>query len=133
MSESFPYGEVKWIGDEDKRFQEEDEIMNIPEDSDVGYIFEVDLEYPNSVHNTHNDLPFCAEVKCATRDAKTSKLIPDLTNKIRYVIHYGNLQQCLKHELKLLRVHRVLQIKQSCWLKNRTLATNKLNYNNINI
>ena len=31
------------------------------EDSDKGYIFEVDAEYPKHLHNLHSDLPFLQE------------------------------------------------------------------------
>ena len=31
------------------------------EDNDKGYIFEVDVEYPKSLHNVHSELPFLAE------------------------------------------------------------------------
>ena len=36
-------------------------IKNYDEDNDKGYIFEVDVEYPKSLHNVHSDLPFLAE------------------------------------------------------------------------
>jgi len=33
--------------------------MNVALDSPTGYILEVDLEYPQHLHDTHADLPFC--------------------------------------------------------------------------
>ena len=39
----------------------EDFIKNYDEDSDKGYIFEVDAEYPKNLHDLHSKLPFLAE------------------------------------------------------------------------
>jgi len=33
--------------------------MNVALDFPKGYILEVDLEYPQDLHNAHTDLPFC--------------------------------------------------------------------------
>jgi hypothetical protein len=111
MSQPLPYGEFKWVDN-----IESINIMNISENSDIGYIFEVDLEYPKILHDVHNDLPFCAMNKCSP-NSKLPKLLTDFENKTKYVIHYRNLQQCLTHGLKLIKVHRILQFKQACWLK----------------
>ena len=35
---------------------EKDFIKNYDEDSDKGYILEVDVEYPKNLHNVHGDL-----------------------------------------------------------------------------
>ena len=45
------------------------------------------------------------------------KLVPNLRDKIKYVVHYKNLQLYLKLEMKLSRIHRILKFKQSNWLK----------------
>lgn len=113
MSEYLPYDDFKWIDN----IHQIPQVNNIAENSPIGYIFEVDLEYPSSIHNYHNDLPFCAENKIIG-STKYKKLITDLYNKTNYVIHYRVLQQCLANGLILKKVHRVLSFKQSPWLKN---------------
>ena len=102
----------------------------------MGYILEVDLEYPSTLHDYHNDLPFCAENK-KIENMKQRKLITDLNDKKNYIIHYRNLQQCLQHGLILKKIHRTLEFSQSDWLKKyidlnnhyRTLAKNSFEQN----
>ena len=45
------------------------------------------------------------------------KLVPNLHDKKKYVIHVKALKQALDHGLVLERIHRVLQFKQSAWIK----------------
>ena len=46
-----------------------------------------------------------------------NKLIPNLNNESRYVLHYRNLQLYLSLRMKLIGVYRTLKFKQSDWLK----------------
>lgn len=53
-----PRDNFQWIFN--PQFTVED-IMNLVDDAPTGYIFEVDLQYPQHLHDIHNDFPFCAE------------------------------------------------------------------------
>ena len=85
---------------------------------------EVDLEYPDNLHDLHNDYPFCPErVKCNNR---VEKLIPNLRNKTKYVIHYKNLIQCLKAGMKLKKIHRGIKFIESEWMRSYIDMNTKL-------
>ena len=78
-------------------------------------ILEVDLEYPEELHDLHNDYPLCPErVEC---EHGFKKLIPNLRDKNNYVIHYRNLIQCLSLGMKLKKIHRGIKFYESAWLK----------------
>ena len=46
-----------------------------------------------------------------------NKLVPNLGNESRYVVHYRSVQLYLSLGIKLTKVHRILKFKQSDWLK----------------
>ena len=48
---------------------------------------------------------------------KNKKLIPNLSNKSKYLIHYKNLQLHLSFGVKLTKVYKIWKFKQSDWLK----------------
>ena len=48
---------------------------------------------------------------------KTQKLVCNLRNKKKYVVHISILKQALNHGLKLKKVHRVIEFNQEAWLK----------------
>ena len=78
-------------------------------------ILEVDLQYPEKLHDLHNDYPLCPEgVKCKNN---VEKLIPNLWDKKKYVIHYKNLIQCLRLGMKLTHIHRGIKFNESEWMK----------------
>ena len=45
------------------------------------------------------------------------KVIPNLSDKVEYIIHYKNLLYCLSLRMKLVKIHRILSFKQSNWLR----------------
>ena len=86
-------------------------------------ILEVDLEYPKSLHDLHNDYPLAPEQIMVN---KTSKLIPNLGDKKKYILHYENLKQYLKSGLKLTHIHRGIKFKESPWLEKYISLNTKL-------
>ena len=82
-----------------------DFITNYDDDSDKGYILEVDVEYPKNLHDLHSDLPFLPE---KMKINKCSKLVCNLYDKKSYVVHIELLKQALNHGLILKKVHRVI-------------------------
>ena len=93
---------------------EPNEVSELATRTDKGYILEVDVSYPRELHNTHNDLPFMCE-RMAINGVE--KLVPNLRNKKKYVIHIKALDQALQHGLRLDKIHRVIEFNQSPWLK----------------
>ena len=74
----------------------EDFIKNIDEDSNKGYFFEVDVEYPKNLFNLHSDLPFLPERK---KIEKCNKLVCSIHDKENYIVHIRALKQALNHGL----------------------------------
>ena len=100
-----------------------------------GFVLEVDLEYQKELHELHNDYPLAldkieikremlSEYQLKIADlynipiGNAKKLVPDLFDEERYVIHYENLKLYLRLGLKLKKIHHVLEFSQSQWLKS---------------
>ena len=92
----------------------EDFIKNYDEESDKGYILEVDVKYPKNLHDLHSDLPFLPE---RMKIDKCSKLVCNLHDQNNYVVHMISLKQALNYGLMLKKVHKVIQFNQEAWLK----------------
>ena len=61
MSQKLPISGFKWV-EKLSRFNERF-IKTYNENSDLGYFFEVDIDYPKELFNLHKDLPFLPERK----------------------------------------------------------------------
>ena len=131
MSEYLPYGGFKWVKTTNETVNR---ILNKKDNSLHGYFLEVDLGYPEHLLEEHSDYPMAPEkIKIKTEwlspyslenankfDIKTgniNKLAPDLIPKNNYVVHYRNLKCYLSLGLILKKVHKILEFKQSAWMK----------------
>ena len=111
MSKKLPIDGFKWL---DSNKINEDFIKNYNENDKKGYILEVDIEYPKRLHELHSDLPFLSE-RMEVNMCK--KLVCNLFNKKKYVVHINTLKEALNHGLKLEKIHRVIKFNQEAWLK----------------
>ena len=113
MSEKLPTHGFKWLLDREIGKLFNNQVLQVWEK--IPCILEVDLEYPENLHDLHNDYPFCSEkVKCKNG---VEKLIPNLRDKTKYVIHYKNLIQCLRAGMKLKKIHSGIKFVESEWMK----------------
>ena len=74
----------------------------------------MDLEYPQSLWEAHNDYPLAPERR---KINKVDKLISSFHTKKNYVVHYRNLKQYLEMGMILKKVHRGIKFYQSKWMK----------------
>ena len=110
MSQKLPVNGFKWVNNEIN----EEFIKNYDENSDKGYILEADIQYPRKLHDFHSDLPFLPK---RMKIDKCKKLVCNLRNKKKYIVHMRSLKQALNHGLKLKKVHRIIEFNQEAWLK----------------
>ena len=99
----------------------------------TGYILEVDIEYPEELHDLHQDMPLAPEHIFISKDNispmmreyypfgrnhKAKKLIGTLHNKKKYHVHYILLKFYIQMGLKVTKIHRVLLFKQEPFMND---------------
>ena len=131
MSEYLPYGGFKWVKVNNESVNR---VLNKTDNSLHGYLLDVDLNYPENLHDTHNDLQMAPEKIKVTEEmlspiqveiknnydikvGEINKLTPNLYSKKNYVLHYRNIKYYLSQGLILKKVHRILEFKQSPCMK----------------
>jgi len=119
MSDYLPFGNFQWVSNPESFLENNcKQILDISNTSPIGYVFEVDLEYPEELHDYFSDLPFCPIKAKPKPTSTTEKLLLTLHNKQKYIIHYRALKQCLEHGIKVTKIHRAISFSQSDWLKS---------------
>ena len=113
MSQKLPVHSFKWMTNKEIENIFNNQIVQIWEKTPC--ILEVDLEYPEELHDLHNDYPLCPErVEC---DKGVKKLIPNLRHKNNYVVHYKTLMQYLNLGMELKKIHRGIKFIECDFLK----------------
>ena len=108
ISQPLPTGGFKWVK------VKSEEISRLAKLKSKGYLLEIEVKYRKELHDFHNDLPFmCERLKITL----VEKLVPNLFDKVRYVIHIRALDQALKLRLILEKIHRAIEFNQSDWMK----------------
>ena len=126
MSEPLPYDEIKFDND-----VELEDILNTPDDSDIGYFVEVDLKYPDSIKEKTKNFKFAPVNKKIDPEnfsdymkeilpdtyTQNKKLICDFSDKKNYLIHYRILKIYIRHGMIVDKVHEIISFKQTKWLE----------------
>ena len=89
MSQKLPVDGFKWIEEDDISKFDEKFIKNYDENSDIGYVLEIDVEYVKSLHKLHSDLPFLPE---RMKINKCTKLVNTAQDKENYVVQIRALK-----------------------------------------
>ena len=129
MSFKLPCKNFKWCDEKDLKYLEEN-ILEIPDDSDIGYIIKVkELIYPKEFHDKHNDytlFPIHKNIKNEDlspyqnklrKITKSRKLVTSLENKNGLICDYRTLKQSIQHGLKLNGIECAIKYEQKYWLK----------------
>ena len=123
---SLPVGDFRFLSYEEVSTFD---VNSVTVDSPTGYILEVDLRYPERLHDRHNAYPLAPEHlkieedmisptlqrilnETDTRHMPTTKLISNLRDKEHYVTQYRCLQFYLAHGLELVATHRIVSFTQ---------------------
>lgn len=128
MMQPLPSGNFDWVSP-DKINDVVQQILEYKIPDDQGFILEVDLDYPESLHDWHNDFPLAPEKRCIKKHElspyaqslvlkhnlssnSTTKLIASLDNKRNYILYFKNLQLYTRLGMKLTKVHKILSFSQ---------------------
>jgi len=131
MQKYLPQCNFEWVTD--TIFLTSEFILNHPDDANIGYVLEVDLDYPASLHDKHSCYPMVAHQQkieesmlsphaehlrelLNVQNLGPKKLLTTLYDKKKYIVHYTMLKLYIKHGLKLRTVHKAVKFVQSPWL-----------------
>ena len=108
------------------------ELNNWEKLKNCSCILEVDLEYPQELHDLHNEYPLAPERIKINSLSQSEKLIPNLNNKEKYVLHSENLKLYEKLGLKITKIHKGIKFHEEDFMKkyidlNTRLRTNAKN------
>ena len=117
MCKNLPYDDFRWYYGR----MDEKRVMKYSDDDDTGYILEVDLDYPKELHDLQKDYPLAPEIMSISEnmlsqvqkdihkyyygkdasDEKSNKLVLNVMDKKKYVLHISALKFYLQHGLSL--------------------------------
>ena len=130
MIRKLPYGGFEWVNNVDVNY-----VKNFDSNGEDGIFVKCDIQYPEELHDLHNEYPLAPESRVITKEElspyqvnqivihkekhndKIKKLVPNLYHKKEYVCHIKNLQYYIGKGLKITKIHNVLKFKQSNWLE----------------
>ena len=134
MTCPLPMGGFRFLTEQEVSCFDKHKILSLSDNSEEGFIFEVDLDYPQHLHGSHACYPMAPErmviddnmlselqrelkEELQVGGSQVPKLVSTVLPKRKYIVHHNTLKLYLKHGLVLRHVHKILTFKQSRWLK----------------
>ena len=133
QSEYLPAGDYEWCAASVCE-QLEQNIQSIPDDSNTGYILNLDMEYPKELHDSHSNFPLAPTqqefsfeqlspysqnslknlrgVQTAKR-YKSKKLSSTFLRRKRYTTHYRNVKTYMRLGMRVKKVHHAFKFRQA--------------------
>ncbi len=124
MTQYLPYGDFEWNTDE----WNADKVIELSNTGEKGYLFEVDIHYPDSLHDLHNGYalgPVSQSVKKDNlnswqqvdyKESSIKKLITSFEDKNNYIVNYRLLKLFIQQGLKITKFHKVLEYSQDNYM-----------------
>ena len=136
LSMKLPQKNFTWVDD---TREQNDILESLPKisalEDEIGYVFEVDLIIPSSIHDLVDDLPLAPEniviqdptpfmnslwelAEGKKKKYKAGKkLILSHLDKEHYVVHFALLQFYLEMGVKVTKIHRIVKFYQSAFFE----------------
>ena len=138
MSMPLPLGNFHWLSDHSVQMFNVESMISV--DSCAGYILEVDLEYPEELHDTHSSFPLAPvnlditdellspySRQCLNamqeqqgkphKEHKATKLTSTFLDRKKYLVHGLNLKFYLEQGMVLKKIHRIIGFRQAPFIK----------------
>ena len=137
MSQPLPFGEfekllfnLKNCTDDYNLDQLVEDLLEKPDDNEYGFFIECDLDYPVEIKEKTKKFPLYpyqtkADPELFTHYMNsayqpnykpTSKFLCDVTNRTKYVKHFGMFKFYINQGMKVTKIHTIYRFKQSSWL-----------------
>ncbi|XP_075244999.1 uncharacterized protein LOC142339108 [Convolutriloba macropyga] len=111
-----------------------EQVLQTPDDAEFGYIVCVDVDYPDSIYDAHEDFPLAPtrepvdsmwlssyqldllEERHLPKVSNCNKLLQTLYDEKDYTLHYVTLNNYDRNSLKVSKLRKVLKFRQSKWM-----------------
>jgi hypothetical protein len=129
MVPALPYKDIKFNTE-----ITHEESLRTADDAETGYTVEVDLSFPQGIHERLKQLPPCPETRVpdeacfsyfqkelklkTNNKSKCEKLIPHFHEHLNYCIHYITLNYVVEElGVRIDKLHHVVEFKQQKWMQ----------------
>lgn len=109
-----PHSKFHFLSEDELEGFTTEYILSLKADDDYGYFICADVEYPDTLHDEHGELPMLPSRMMAPCSlTRQEKLMPSFIFKEFYLSHYLMLQFVVRHGLIIKKIHHVIKFFQS--------------------